>query len=111
MSRLSDHQLAIETGKYVRPKVDPKDCICPVCIVTQDETHCLIKCEINTTNCTDLFHEIIKSKPSFKFMDPIEKFIYLSFVKCGQYHQLYILQMLKLQTEPPFDLRHETMIL
>ncbi len=52
--RLSDHRLAIETKRYIPPKVDPKDSLYPVFKVTQDEIHCLLKCEINTTNRTDL---------------------------------------------------------
>ena len=75
--RLSDHRLAIETGRYVRPRVDPKDRICPVCKVTQDEIHCLVTCQINGTSRAVLFDEIIKTKPSFKFMNPVDKFVYL----------------------------------
>ena len=75
--RLSDHRLAIETGRYERPRVDPKDRICPVCKVTQDEIHCLVICQINGTSRAVLFDEIIKTKPSFKFMNPEDKFVYL----------------------------------
>ena len=75
--RLSDHRLAIETGRYVRPRVDPKDRICPVCKVTQDEIHCLVTCQINGTSRAVLFDEIIKTKPSFKFMNPEDKFVCL----------------------------------
>ena len=75
--RLSDHRLAIETGRYVRPRVDPKDNICPVREVTQDEIHCLATCQINGTSRAVLFDEIVKTKPSFKFMNSKDKFVYL----------------------------------
>ena len=75
--RLSDHRLAIETGRYVRPKIDPKDRICPVCKVTQDEIHCLVTCQINETSRAVLFDEIIKTKPTFMFMNSKDKFVYL----------------------------------
>ena len=62
---------------YVRPKVDPKDRICPVCKVTQDEIHCLVTCQINETSRARHFDKIIKTKPSFMFMNSKDKFVYL----------------------------------
>ena len=87
--RLSDHRLAIETGRYIRPKVDPKDRICPVCKVTQDEIHCLVTCQINRTSRTVLFDEIIKSQPSFMFMSSEDKFVYLMQNRTGLSTQIY----------------------
>ena len=75
--RLSDHWLAIETGRYIGPKVDPKDRICPVYKVTQDEIHCLVTCQINETSCAILYDEIIKTKSSFMFITSKDKFVYL----------------------------------
>ena len=72
--KLSDHRLAIETGRYVRPRVEPKD---RTCKVTQGEIHCLVTCQINGTSRAVLFDEIKKIKPSFKFMNSKDKFVYL----------------------------------
>ena len=40
--RLSDHKLAIETGRYVRPYKKPEERICPICKKdVEDEIHFL----------------------------------------------------------------------
>ena len=51
--------------------------ICPVCKVTQDEIHCHVTCQINRKCRAVLFGEIIKTKPSFKFMNSEDKFVCL----------------------------------
>ena len=41
--RLSNHKLAIETGRYSRPFKKPEERICPICkIEMEDEYHFLI---------------------------------------------------------------------
>ena len=43
--RLSNHKLAIETGRYVRPYKKPKERICSICEKdVQDEIHFSILC-------------------------------------------------------------------
>ena len=43
--RLSNHKLAIETGRYVRPYKKPEDRICPICKKdVEDEIYFLTLC-------------------------------------------------------------------
>ena len=43
--RLSNHKLAIETGRYSRPFKKPEERICPICkIEMEDEYHFLNIC-------------------------------------------------------------------
>ena len=43
--RLSNHKLAIETGRYVRPYKKPEERICPICKKdVEDEIHFLTLC-------------------------------------------------------------------
>ena len=43
--RLSNHRLAIETGRYVRPYKKPTERICPLCKKeAEDEKHFLVSC-------------------------------------------------------------------
>ena len=43
--RLSNHKLAIETGRYSRPRQKPAESICPICkIEMEDEYHFLNIC-------------------------------------------------------------------
>ena len=42
--RLSNLQLAIETGKYKRPKVDRNQRLCQTCLLVEDEEHALMNC-------------------------------------------------------------------
>ena len=40
--RLSCHSLEIETGRYARPYLPPKEIICRICNVMEDEEHFLL---------------------------------------------------------------------
>ena len=43
--RLSNHRLAIETGRYMRPYKKPNERICPLCKKeAEDEKHFLVSC-------------------------------------------------------------------
>ena len=45
--RLSNHKLAIETGRYVRPYKKPEEGICPICKKdVEDEIHFLTLCPV-----------------------------------------------------------------
>ena len=42
--RLSNLQLAIETGRYKRPKVERNQRLCQTCLLVEDEEHALMSC-------------------------------------------------------------------
>ena len=43
--RLSNHRLAIETGRYLRPYKKPNERICPLCKKeAEDEKYFLVSC-------------------------------------------------------------------
>ena len=44
--RLSNHQLAIETGRYKRPKIEKNQRICQTCLEVEDEEHALMNCRL-----------------------------------------------------------------
>ena len=51
--RLSNYDLAIETGRYERPKVDRDQRVCRTCLVREDEEHVFFACPLYTTIRTD----------------------------------------------------------
>ena len=44
--RLSNFKLAIETGRYERPKVERERRLCRTCLVVEDENHALFECRL-----------------------------------------------------------------
>ena len=44
--RLSNFNLAIETGRYKRPKVERNRRYCQTCLVVEDEEHVLLNCRL-----------------------------------------------------------------
>ena len=46
--RLSNFDLAIETGRYERPKVDREQRLCRTCLVKEDEEHVFFSCPLYT---------------------------------------------------------------
>ena len=54
--RLSNHNLAIETGRYVRPYKKPEERICPICKKdVEDERHFLTQCPAYQEKRSTLF--------------------------------------------------------
>ena len=51
--RLSNYDLAIETGRYERPKVDRDQRVCRTCLVREDEEHVFFACPLYATIRTD----------------------------------------------------------
>ena len=44
---LSNHKIAIETGRYLRPYKKPEEIICPICkLEMEDEYHFLTECPV-----------------------------------------------------------------
>ena len=45
--RMSNHKLAIETGRYVKPKkIDRAKRICKMCLIVEDEEHVIYRCPL-----------------------------------------------------------------
>ena len=51
--RLSNFDLAIETGLYERPKIERDQRICRTCLVREDEEHVFLSCPLYTNIRTD----------------------------------------------------------
>ena len=44
--RLSNHKMAIETGRYERPMIERDQRVCRTCLVREDEEHALFSCPL-----------------------------------------------------------------
>ena len=75
--RTSSHTLAIEYGRYTRPKTKIEDRECSSCHILEDERHFLIKCNINQAERENLFSKLTHIAPNFIHMTDEEKFIVL----------------------------------
>ena len=59
--RLSNHKLAIETGRYIRPYKKPEERICPICKKdVEDEKHFLSLCPAYQEKRKNLFEYLNK---------------------------------------------------
>ena len=63
--RTSPHTLAIEHGRYSRPKVQICDRTCNVCGILEDETHFLILCSPYKREREVLFSNVLEFHPGF----------------------------------------------
>ena len=77
--RLSNHKLAIETGRYVRPYKKPEERICPICKKdVEDEIHVLTLCPAYQEKRSTLFEYLRKEyKISVNRMAPGDVFLLL----------------------------------
>ena len=62
--RTSSHTLAIEYGRYTRPKTKIEDRKCSSCHIPEDERHFLIECNINQTERENLFSKLTHIAPN-----------------------------------------------
>ena len=53
--RTSSHTLAIERGRYTRPKLHINDRTCNICGTVEDEIHFLVHCPLYTRKERHLF--------------------------------------------------------
>lgn len=51
--RLSNYDLAIETGRYQRPKIERDQRVCRTCLVREDEEHVFFSCPLYTNIRTE----------------------------------------------------------
>ena len=75
--RTSSHTLAIELGRYARPKVQICDRTCNVCGILEDEAHFLIRCSLYKREREVLFSNVLKIHPGFSDMSDENKFVFL----------------------------------
>ena len=78
--RLSDHNLPIERGRYVKPKIPKELRLCTKCkLAMGNEIHVLLECKnIYLKNLNDEFlNEIITICQQFTILQNSEKVIYL----------------------------------
>ena len=75
--RTSSHNLEIERGRYVRPRVKPEQRRCVVCNVMDDEIHFVTQCRINACERRIFYQKMSSADPQFTSLNDKEKFIYL----------------------------------
>ena len=66
--RLSNFELAIETGRYVRPKPDREQRVCRTCLVMEDEEHVFFVCPLYDEVRRD--HPAIFNKSTSDILNP-----------------------------------------
>ena len=84
--RLSNHKLAIETGRYAKPYQPPDQRICPLCKTgLEDEEHFLMNCIANRDPRRELFNTLKKeTNLFFDSMTPSSAFVTLISMKQGE---------------------------
>ena len=77
--RVSSHNLYIEKGRYVRPKIPANQRFCQFCNnkSIDDEIHFVTSCKLNSELRDDMYSIINQFIPSFCTMDIHEKFHFL----------------------------------
>ena len=71
--RLSNFKLAIETGRYSRPKTERERRICRTCLVVEDEKHAIFECRLYN-EVRHKYPEIFKPPQTVKtFLNPKSK--------------------------------------
>ena len=75
--RTSSHTLAIEYGRYTRPKTKIEDRNCSICHVLEDERHFVMGCTINQPERENLFSKLARLVPNYTHMNDDEKFLFL----------------------------------
>ena len=70
--KLSDHCLAIETGRRRSPRIDREDRLCQICNeeFIEDEKHFLLKCENYSEVRNAFFNNVFESNPNTKQLSP-----------------------------------------
>ena len=77
--RASSHTLAIERGRYTRPKTPIQERLCKSCGVIEDQAHFILPCHINQSLRAELMKNIESIYPEFNNMTENEQ-IYFIFI-------------------------------
>ena len=75
--RTSSHKLAIETGRYCRPKLEPDQRKCTLCQTMEDEVHFVVKCPRYQNERIELYNTVKGMCPNFISLPDKQKFYYL----------------------------------
>ena len=76
--RTSSHTLAIEYGRYTRPKTKLEDRCCLFCThALEDDNYFMVDCIVNKTERDILFSKVEQLFQNFSSLDGDEKFIFL----------------------------------
>ena len=75
--RTSSHDLAIETGRHHKPKINVEDRLCRICNVLEDEFHFVTKCKLFCFNRNQLYDKIRSIYPAFEDLEDNARFIFL----------------------------------
>ena len=75
--RASSHDLEVERGRYVRPKLDITERLCISCHVIEDEEHFVTDCVNNREMRKSFFEKISLREPGFANWNNREKFVFL----------------------------------
>ena len=76
--RLSNHKLAIEEGRHQRPIISAHLRFCQFCKdKVECEIHFITSCPTYTHLRENLYHKLDNEDPSFKYLPPKEKFIFI----------------------------------
>ena len=73
--RISDHNLLIEKGRYLKIPRDNRTC--PTCKTLEDENHFLLHCQINNVLRIKLFNDMAIDNPMFPNLSDTEKLVVL----------------------------------
>ena len=71
--RLSNFKLAIETGRYRRPKVERERRLCETCLVVEDEHHAIFQCRLYNQVRSKFPHIFNKPQNVKSFLNPKSK--------------------------------------
>ena len=75
--RMSDHNLMIEDGRRLRPRIERSQRTCPICPNSvEDECHFLVTCPIYKDRDV-IFLKTERTIPAFKSMNNKAKFVFL----------------------------------
>ena len=73
--RISDHNLLIEKGRYLKIPRDNRTC--PTCKTLEDENHFLLHCQINNVLRIKLFNDMAIDNPMFPNLSDTQKLVIL----------------------------------
>ena len=77
--RISSHSLAIETGRYTRPKTPASERFCQMCSANkiENEKHFILYCDAYASMRHDLYNILNVIDSRFHVLDDNNKFIYI----------------------------------
>ena len=76
--RLSNHNLLIETGRHIRPKLDRENRKCFICKDDiEDEMHFITKCPLYSSEREELYKSLKINSKTFESLSRDQKFIFI----------------------------------